>query len=98
VVDVGLAPDVGGAHLSDGFQFTRWLQMANPRKIPSIIISGSNKPAFKRQAKAAGADTFLAKPIENESLLNSIESALTHSTPAAVESAALTMATGTSGD
>ncbi len=78
LVDVGLPPDIamGGANFADGFQVTRWLQLANSRKIPSIIISGSNKPAYQRQAMAAGAEAFLAKPLNNDVLVESIESAL----------------------
>jgi CheY-like chemotaxis protein len=45
LVDVGLPPDLGGARLCDGFEVTRWLQRTNARKIPAIIISGSDKPA-----------------------------------------------------
>jgi CheY-like chemotaxis protein len=80
LVDVGLAPDVGGA-FGDGFQVTQWLLQANFRKIPAIIISGSDKPAYKRQAAAVGADSFMAKPINKELLLDSIEAALANPAP-----------------
>ena len=86
LVDVGLAPDLGGARLCDGFQVTRWLQRTNARKIPAIIISGSDKPAYKQQAAAIGADGFMAKPINKDALLDSIESALAHSAPMAKDS------------
>ena len=76
LVDVGLPADLGGAQLCDGFQVTRWLQRANSRKIPAIIISGSDKPAYQRQAAAVGANAFIAKPINKDVLLESIESAL----------------------
>jgi CheY-like chemotaxis protein len=79
LVDVGLPPDLGGARLCDGFQVTRWLQRTNARKIPAIIISGSDKPAYKREAAAIGADGFMAKPLNKEVLLDNIESALAHS-------------------
>ena len=81
LVDVGLAPDLGGARLCDGFQVTWWLQRANARKIPTIIISGADKPAYKRQAAAIGAAGFMAKPLNKDLLLNAIESALTNPTP-----------------
>jgi CheY-like chemotaxis protein len=79
LVDVGLPPDLGGARLCDGFEVTRWLQRTNARKIPAIIISGSDKPAYKREAAAIGADGFMAKPLNKEVLLDNIESALAHS-------------------
>jgi two-component system KDP operon response regulator KdpE len=84
LVDVGLPPDIasGGAVLSDGFQVTRWLQLANAKKIPTIIISGSNKVDYKRRAVAVGADGFMAKPINKDVLFDSIEAAL--SRPAVV--------------
>lgn len=78
LVDVGLPQDVsiGGAHLEDGFKVARWLQISNTKKIPSIIISGSNKASYQRQALAVGAEAFLAKPLNNDVLVESIESAL----------------------
>lgn len=96
LVDVGLPPDIamGGANLSDGFQVTRWLKLANTRKIPSIIISGSDKPAYRRQAAAVGADGFLAKPINDEALMDSIECALENPAPVAEGFATFKMAVG----
>lgn len=76
LVDVGLKPDLGGARLCDGFQVAQWLQRANARKIPSIIISGSNKPAYPGKASAVGAGAFLTKPLNNDVLLEAIERAL----------------------
>ena len=95
LIDVGLAADLGGARLCDGFQVTRWLLRANFRKIPAIIISGTDKPSYKRQAAAVGADGFMAKPIDKNQLFHSIESALAHPVPeAAVEIPPLKMADG----
>ena len=78
LVDVGLPQDIamGGAHLEDGFKVARWLQISNTKKIPSIIISGSNKASYQRQAIAVGAEAFLAKPLNSDVLVESIESAL----------------------
>ena len=78
LVDVGLPQDIalGGANLEDGFKVARWLQLSNARKIPSIIISGSNKASYQKQAIAAGAEAFMAKPLNNDLLVESIESAL----------------------
>jgi CheY-like chemotaxis protein len=100
IVDVGLPPDIamGGANLADGFQVTRWLQRANTRKIPSIIISGSNKATYKHQAAAVGADVFLTKPIDNQLLLDSIKCALAHEAPVAEGFETLKMASSFSVD
>ncbi|HWC60150.1 MAG TPA: response regulator [Verrucomicrobiae bacterium] len=100
LVDVGLPPDIamGGANLTDGFQVTRWLQLANTRKIPSIIISGSDKPAYRRQAAAVGADGFLPKPINENALVDSIECALAHPAPVAEGFATFKMAASSFAD
>jgi two-component system KDP operon response regulator KdpE len=93
LVDVGLAPDVGSA-LNDGFQVIQWLQRANSRKIPAIVISASDKPAYKKQAAAIGAAGFMTKPIDKELLFNSLESALANPAPVAEEAPTLKMAEG----
>ncbi len=96
LVDVGLPPDIamGGANLSDGFQLTRWLQRAHTRKIPAIIISASDKPAYKRQAAAVGANDFIAKPLSIDQLVDSIESVRVHRAPESEGFETLKMAEG----
>jgi CheY-like chemotaxis protein len=81
LVDVTLPPDIGSgsAELSDGFRLTRWLHYSTGRKIPTIIISGSNRPDYKQKATAAGATEFMAKPVDRSLLLASISSALNQS-------------------
>jgi CheY-like chemotaxis protein len=81
LVDVTLPPDIIGAHLSDGFQLVRWLQIANSRKIPAVVMSGANKPEYQRWATAIGAKDFMAKPINTAVLLDLIESALAKPAP-----------------
>jgi CheY-like chemotaxis protein len=78
LVDVHLPPDAAteGAVLSDGFQVTRWLQLANSRKVPTIIMSGSDKPEFKRLAASLGAVCFMTKPLNSATLVKAIEVAL----------------------
>jgi CheY-like chemotaxis protein len=78
LVDVCLPPDVasGGIVPWDGFQVTRWLQHANTKRIPAIIISGSNKPDYKQRAASVGADAFMCKPLDKAVLLGSIAAAL----------------------
>lgn len=78
LVDVCLPPNGpnGGAVPWNGFQLTRWLQHVNTVKIPMIFMSGSDKPEYKAQAAAAGADGFMPKPLNSSALLSSIDSAL----------------------
>lgn len=78
LVDVHLPPDVpnGGAVPWDGFQLTHWLRHVNTAKIPLIFMSGSDKPEFKKQAAAVGADGFMPKPLNSSALLSSIDIAL----------------------
>jgi two-component system KDP operon response regulator KdpE len=78
LVDVSLPPDCasGGVVPWNGFQVTQWLQRIAMGKIPTIIISGADKPEYKEKAAAVGADAFMAKPIDNALLLGSIASAL----------------------
>ena len=96
LVDVGSPPDIamGGANLADGFQLTRWLQRSHFRKIPAIIISASDKPAYKRQAAAVGADAFIAKPLSIDLLIEAIESVRVHRAPESEGFETLKMAEG----
>jgi CheY-like chemotaxis protein len=94
LVDVCLPPDVasGGVMPWNGFQITRWLQRMNNGKIPALIISGADKPEYKLQAVAAGADGFMAKPINSTQLLSSVASALADRQSATADFVALKMA------
>ena len=75
VVDVCLSPDVcsGGVVPWNGFQILQWLQRMDTKKIPTIIMSGTEKPDYKKQAAELGANAFMAKPINNHLLLGSID-------------------------
>jgi len=78
LVDVNFSSDdvFGAAGTWDGFQITRWLRYVSARKIPAIIISATNKEDYKKYAEKIGAETFMAKPLSNDILFQSIESAL----------------------
>ena len=78
LVDVNLEPQdaFGGAALFDGFQVTRWLRNVTAKNIPAIIISATDKADYRRYAAKIGAETFLAKPISNATLLQAIEAGL----------------------
>lgn len=83
LVDVAFPPDVSGGGIGqwDGFQITRWLQQTNDKKIPTIVISATNKPEYIQKALDAGANGFLPKPISKELLLESIGKALSPTPP-----------------
>lgn len=78
LVDVTLPPDCasGGVVPWNGFQITQWLHRMSTTKIPTIIISGTDKPEYKAKAAAVGAEAFMTKPLDNALLLGSIASAL----------------------
>jgi chemosensory pili system protein ChpA (sensor histidine kinase/response regulator) len=78
LVDVNLEPQeaFGGAAIFDGFQVTRWLRHMTAKDIPAIMISASDKSDYRKYAAKIGAETFLAKPISNAVLLQSIQSRL----------------------
>ena len=60
--DVGLALiDVELPGL-DGFQVAREIRNANP-SLPLVIISANSGEAWQQQARDAGADRFVAKPL-----------------------------------
>jgi CheY-like chemotaxis protein len=84
LVDVCLAPSLPITW--DGFQVAQWLRQVN-RPIPIIVISGSFKPEYERQAIACGARAFFVKPLDNKLLLDLIASALSKNagTPAFVK-------------
>jgi len=84
LVDVNLEPAAGfdGAAIWDGFQVTRWLRHVTARRIPAILMSASDKPEYRRYTAKIGAESFMAKPISNADLLQSIEARLAAHAPA----------------
>ena len=66
--DVGLAIiDVELPRL-DGFQVAREIRNANP-DLPVVIISGNGGESWQQQARDAGANHFIAKPVRPSVLL-----------------------------
>jgi DNA-binding response OmpR family regulator len=66
-------------HLSgiSGFEVCRRLKDdATTRAIPILMVTALDSPEDQQQAAAAGADGFVAKPFEMETLLARIRSAL----------------------
>lgn len=79
LLDVNFPPDVphGGGVAWDGFLIMDWLRrLEEAKRIPVIIITGSDPASYKDRALAAGAVNFLPKPVKPEELLAAIRQAL----------------------
>ncbi len=79
LLDIGFPPDVahGGGVGWDGFLIMDWLKrMDEAKRIPVIIITGSNAEETKARSMAAGAVGFFQKPVNNDELLAAIRKAL----------------------
>ena len=84
LVDICLPPDIaqcGGASGWDGFQIVGWIRNLSC-KAPTIVISGADKPEYRKQANAVGAKAFLTKPIDNGLLLTHIAATFSGRNPA----------------
>ena len=76
LLDVNFPPNVGGVEW-DGFLIAEWLQRRDgEQKLPVIVMSGTDKPEYRKRASAAGAAAFLPKPLNSDLLLASIDQAL----------------------
>jgi CheY-like chemotaxis protein len=76
LLDVFFPPDVGGVPW-DGFRIMEWFhRLDSARKIPVIVITGSEEPKTKERATSAGAVAFFQKPLEHDYLLKVIRATL----------------------
>jgi FixJ family two-component response regulator len=50
--------------------------VADGIRLPVVIVSGHSQPGIAERALAAGAAAFLRKPLDDESLLNAVASAV----------------------
>ena len=76
LLDISFPPAVGGVPW-DGFRIMEWFhRLDTARKIPIIIITGSEDPKIKERATAAGAVAFFQKPLEHDYLLKVIRATL----------------------
>ena len=83
LLDIGFPPDVDGVPW-DGFRLMEWLhRLDEMRRIPIIIITGSEDPKNKERAVNCGAVAFFHKPIDHDDLLKVIRSVLGDSTKSA---------------
>jgi CheY-like chemotaxis protein len=76
LLDISFPTDVGGVPW-DGFRIMEWFHRLNASKrIPVIVITGSEEPKTKERATAAGAVAFFQKPIEHDYLLKVVRATL----------------------
>lgn len=59
----------------DGLEVQAHLGLAG-RRLPIVIITGQDQPEARGRALAAGAATYLLKPVDGETLLAAIAAAL----------------------
>ena len=76
LLDISFPPDVGSVEW-DGFRIMEWFQrLDTARKIPIIIITGSEDPKAKERATSAGAVAFFQKPLEHDFLLKVVRATI----------------------
>ena len=76
LLDISFPTDVAGVPW-DGFRIMEWFHRLNAsKKIPVIVITGSEEPKTKERATAAGAVAFFQKPIEHDYLLKVVRATL----------------------
>lgn len=76
LLDISLPADVGTVSW-DGFKLMEWFQrLDSARRIPVIVITGSEDPRTKERATAAGAVAFFQKPVEHDYLLKVVRATL----------------------
>ena len=76
LLDIHFPPDVGSVEW-DGFRIMEWFhRLDTAKKIPVIIITGSEDPKSKERANTEGAVAFFQKPIEHDYLLKVVRATL----------------------
>ena len=81
LLDLTFPPEVIGVPW-DGFRIMEWFHRLDAaRKIPVIVITGSEEPKTKERATAAGAVAFFQKPLEHDYLLKVVRATLGEATP-----------------
>jgi CheY-like chemotaxis protein len=83
LLDISFPTDVGGVPW-DGFRIMEWFHRLDAaKKIPVIVITGSEETKTKDRATAAGAVAFFQKPIEHDYLLKVVRATLGDASPKA---------------
>ena len=83
LLDINFPPAVEGVPW-DGFRIMDWFQRLDPsKKIPIIIITGTQDVKIKERAASCGAVAFFNKPINHDDLLKVVRATLGGSDPPA---------------
>jgi CheY-like chemotaxis protein len=76
LLDLSYPPDVAGVPW-DGFRIMEWFRrLDTARKIPIVIISGSDDLNDRQRAVQMGAVAYFQKPLEHDQLLKVIHATL----------------------
>jgi CheY-like chemotaxis protein len=76
LLDLVFPPDVTGVPW-DGFRIMEWFHRLNTvKKIPIIVITGSEDPLDRQRATSTGAVAFFQKPLEHDYLLKVVRATL----------------------
>lgn len=76
ILDLSFPTDVDGVPW-DGFRIMEWFhRLDGARRIPVIVITGSEDPKTRERATAAGAVAFFQKPLEHDDLLKVVRATL----------------------
>ena len=76
LLDISFPPNVGGVEW-DGFRIMEWFhRLESVKKIPIIIITGSEDPKSKERATQSGAVAYFQKPLEHDYLLKVVRATL----------------------
>lgn len=76
LMDLTFPPDIGGVPW-DGFRVMDWFRRLDEvKRVPVIVITGSEDPGVKAQSTDRGAVAFFQKPLEHDYLLKVIRATL----------------------
>jgi CheY-like chemotaxis protein len=76
LLDISFPADMGGVEW-DGFRIMDWFRrLETAKKIPIIVITGSENPKDRERATGSGAVAFFHKPIDHDDLLKVIRATL----------------------
>jgi CheY-like chemotaxis protein len=76
LLDLSFPLDVAGVPW-DGFRIMEWFhRLDTMKKIPIIVITGSEDPAARQRATSTGAVAYFQKPIEHDYLLKVVRATL----------------------
>ena len=76
LLDLSFPPSVDGVQW-DGFRIMEWFRrLDETKRIPVVVITGTEDLMAKQRATSTGAVAFFEKPVEHDYLLNVIRATL----------------------